>query len=242
MLPEQSQKKFSKIKRVHIFFLLTFFLTSIILYCIFFALQITKVELSSSQEGPKVLGIENYYHKSLFLLQEGEVQRTLLENNPMVKKVQVEKKYPDTLKIQIETDKSVSLLAVDQGYFALSPRGRILLKTKSKQSNVPIINYYQKLHYSAFQTGDVLDLKDILTALHFLKKTQELGLKILSIDINGFNMIRLQLENKMIFFTTEKSTAEQDYELETLIRQFKIEGRDFKMLDFRFDKPIITLQ
>ena len=189
-----------------------------------------------------LIGIEAFYGKNTVFLSMEEIRRSIFDNNPLVKKVQVDKAYPGTLVITIEKNQPFAYLLVDRGYFVLSTDGRILKKVSDIGSLGPVINYYQKLTYSSYQAGDVIDLEDILTALHFTETVEGLGLPVLGIDINGFNMIRLQLVNKMVFFTTEKEIPRQDYQLDTLIRQFKVEGRDFKSLDLRFDKPIIVLK
>ncbi len=242
MPQDQSPRKSSKVNWTSVFFFLTLIITVTALYFFSQRFTIKKIEISSPDLRLKLLGTENFYDKNLFFLKNEEIKKVLIEANPQLKEVRVEKIYPDDLRLTVSYDQSISALAVDQGYFLLSPQARIISKIKQKPLSIPVINYYQKLHYTSYQTGDEIDLKDIATALFFLQKTQDLGLKTVSIDINGFNMIRLQLANKMILFTTEKSIQDQNYQLETLIRQFKVEGRDFKSLDFRFDKPIVILQ
>lgn len=234
--------KFLKSKLTFVSFFVIFILTCSLLFAVSQIFRVSRIELITEEENIKLLGIENYYERNLLLLSQEEIDKTLKENNPGVKELQVKKIFPNTLKIHAVFDKALSVLQVDRGFFILSPGGKILMKAKQKPNGLSLISYYQKLHYSAYQTGDVIDLKDIMTALYFLKKSTGLGLKDARIDISGFNMIRLQVENKMILFTTEKDMVKQSYELETLIRQFKIEGRDFKTLDFRFDKPIVTLK
>lgn len=242
MPQEQSPLKSSKIRRFVASFLLIFITTAIGLYFFTQTFQVRKVEIISPDDAVKILGIENFYHKNILFLSDSEIRKTLEEANPQVKDLRIEKIYPESLKLTIALDQGIAAMSVDQGYFIVSPKGRIMAKVKKKPGQLPVISYYQKLHYSSYQTGDFVDLRDIITALYFLQKTRDLGLQTSSIDINGFNMIRLQLENKMILFTSEKSIQEQDYQLEILIRQFKVEGRDFKALDFRFEKPIVTLQ
>ena len=45
---------------------------------------------------------------------------------------------------------------------------------------------------------------------------------------------------KEIIFRNKKEKELQDYQLEFIIRQFKIEGKEFKKIDLRFDRPIIS--
>ncbi|MEK7522610.1 MAG: hypothetical protein AAB569_03450, partial [Patescibacteria group bacterium] len=104
----------------------------------------------------------------------------------------------------------------------------------------PIINYYQKLNSNSFQTGDWIDYKDIKQTLFFIDKLKQINLIPLTIDIKGQDMLVFNLnDSKVIVFSNSKDKDVQDYQLELIIRQFKIEGKEFKKIDLRFNKPII---
>lgn len=216
--------------------LLFFFLALGILFASDYFFSIKRVEVISSEK--KIKGIDKFQNKNLIFLNDRQVANYLSIANPNIRAVNIEKRYPNTLRMTISHHKSLAAISVDQGYFVLSEDGTIIKKSKEKPP-LPIINYYQKLNYLFFKTGDKVDYKDILATLHFLKRTRDLGLKVITIDINGFNMIALNLNKKQIVFTTEKSIEEQTYKLETIVRQFKIGGRDFKFLDLRFDRPVL---
>ena len=105
---------------------------------------------------------------------------------------------------------------------------------------MPIINYYQKLNFRSFQTGDWIDFKDIKQTLFFVEKLSQLNLIPLTIDIKGQDMLVFNLnDNKTIVFSNSKDKEDQSYQLELIIRQFKVEGKEYKKIDLRFDKPII---
>lgn len=242
MLRDRSLWRFLKTNYLPALFLLVLVVSTLTLFITSSYFQVKKIEIEAATERKKILGLENFYQKNILFISEKNASDKLVNANADIKSLTIEKSFPNKLKVHVQFEKGSATLAVDQGYFVLSPSARILSKGRKKPTGFPLINYYQKLHYIDYQTGDFVNLKDITTTLHFLSKTKELGLRVLSVDISGFNMIRLQLENKMIFFTTEKSLQAQDYELEVLIRQFKVEGKDFKTLDFRFEKPIVTLR
>ena len=54
-------------------------------------------------------------------------------------------------------------------------------------------------------------------------------------------MIVLNSKDKRFVFTTEKDVSEQEYQFSAIVRKFRTEGKDFKSLDLRFDKPVISL-
>lgn len=242
MLQKQSPKNYLRFKY---YFLITIFcaLGFLSLYLLDQYFIIQRIEIISPNGKIVVNGLENLQKKNFFLTSENEIIKTITQSNPQLKNVRAEKKYPDKLIIRAETDSSIAALKVNQGYFLLNLSGKILTKDKSNSNRLPKINYYQKLNYNAYNIGDQIDLQDIIASLHFAKKTREMGLLALSIDIGGVDMIRLNLHNKKnLIFSTDKDINIQDYQFEKLIRQFKIEARDFESLDFRFDKPIIKLK
>ena len=63
----------------------------------------------------------------------------------------------------------------------------------------------------------------------------------MTIDIKGQDMLVFNLESdKEIIFSNKKEKELQDYQLEFIIKQFKIEGKEFKKIDLRFEKPVVT--
>ena len=52
-------------------------------------------------------------------------------------------------------------------------------------------------------------------------------------------MIRFNLGDSIVIFTSEKPIDEQINKLKKIILQFKVEGNSFSLLDLRFDKPIL---
>jgi hypothetical protein len=56
------------------------------------------------------------------------------------------------------------------------------------------------------------------------------------------NSYQFQVKGEgMVIISTEKNLDSQLSSLQLTLRQLKIEGRRFKSLDFRFDKPVIVL-
>ena len=153
----------------------------------------------------------------------------------------MDKIWPATLKVTVYFYEPIAALIVNKGLFNLSADGRILSKIKDDQSPLPIINYYQKLNSNSFQTGDWINYKDIKQTLFFIDKLGQINLMPLTIDIKGQDMLIFNLDgDKKIVFSNQKEKELQYYQLELIIRQFKIEGKEFKKIDLRFNKPVIT--
>lgn len=236
-------KKFLRNKR-YFFFICVLAITGFVFlffgYSIF---SVSSIEIYGLDKEMSLSGLETIKHQNIFLITQETIQKNIVETNPFIKKAELVKKYPNTLQIYINAE--IPLVVVrssDKGYLVLSETGKILYKKRSAVSFLPVIHYYQSLDYDALQAGDEISHKDIQTALHFAKQAADLDMNINSIDIEGFSMIALNIGEKKILFTTEKDEAAQNYQLANIIKQFKIEGKQFVSLDLRFDKPIAVLK
>ncbi len=191
---------------------------------------------------PSITGISNFENVNSLFLSTKDVEQIIYDSNPIIKKVQVEKELPSRLIMNLSFYQPAAVFEVSQGFYLLSSDGRILAKEKSKRKDLPFIKYYQKLGYDSANSGDTLSYADLETALYFLSKITDLGFRINNIDINGPDMIALYADKKKFVVTTEKESELQLYQLTVLIKQFKIEGKEFESIDLRYEKPIIQVK
>ncbi len=185
-------------------------------------------------------GLSSADRAFLPLLSERSLELRIVRQNPMVQSVKVTKRFPDTLDVSVTLYTPVAFVQTDNGYFKLAEDGRIIGFTQTRDSSLPLLIYYQKLSKNSFDVGDRIGYQDIDAALFFARSLTNLDEKPDSVDIGGFDMIVCNIGRKQIVFTSEKSVHDQEYALEELIRQFKIEGKGYQKIDLRFDKPVVT--
>ena len=207
--------------------------------------QVKTIQIQGNVNKNKIRGLENLKGQNLIFISDGYIIQTIEDNNPEIELDEAELIYPNKILLKLKPVETVAQLKLNQGFAVLSPDGRIIKKIKQPEK-YPIINFYQQFDALQIIPGNRLNYKEIILVLYLLSKAQNLDLKIEDVDISGLNMIIFNLskqssesEGKKIYFSAEKAQEKQAFEFETLIRQFKIEARDFKILDLRFDKPII---
>jgi cell division septal protein FtsQ len=232
--------KFLKRLKFYLFFIFICLFFFIVLFVVNQFFQIKKVELIADRK-ITLANESELVNKNLIFIDKEEVRKLIIQKNSLLKKVTVDKIWPSTLRVTVYLYEPIASLIVNQGYFDLSFDGRILSKKKDNQSLLPIINYYQKLNNGSFQTGDWISFKDIQKTLFFINVLEQINLTPLTIDIIGQDMLVFNLkDSKKIIFSNSKNKETQDYQLELIIKQFKIEGKEFKKIDLRFEKPVIT--
>ena len=52
-------------------------------------------------------------------------------------------------------------------------------------------------------------------------------------------MLLFNVGEKKIIFSSEKEAGSQLFQLQQIVKQFKVEGRAFKEIDLRYDKPVV---
>lgn len=202
-------------------------------------LKIKSVIVNNINSKSSLQGLSLLNDMNMLFLDENDIEKQLYKSNSYIKTISIKKQYPSTLILAVAMHVPLAQFEVSEGYFVLSKNARILKKAKSTSASLPIIRYYQKLSYNGYNAGDTIEFKDIKASLQFLEKAKNLGLAINSIDIRGFNMIALNTKDEKMLFTLEKSIKDQLYQFEQVVKQFKVQGKEFKVIDFRFDRVIV---
>ena len=231
-----SQKKFSKSKFLIFLFII---LTSLFISSFFFKIQ--KIDFKTKSKDSNFLGKELIIGKNLLFLNIYKISKDLSDLNPKIIQLRIYKVYPNKISISYELDKPIAVIKANEGYLFLSYEGKILQRSKNieKGSKLTKINYYQKFDYLSSTTGSFIDFVDVKYSLSVLTKLKKYKNEVLSIDISRPSMIRFNLVDSIVIFTSEKPIDEQNNKLEKIILQFKVEGNNFSLLDLRFDKPIL---
>ncbi len=201
--------------------------------------EIKTIEIRS-QEKINLKGLNSIYKTNIFFLDERKIIPILYEFNSELTKINITKEYPQKLIIYVDVQAPIASLKTNNGFFLLGEDGRIISKVKNNLKRLPTVNYYQQIDFSSYNSGQTISFIDLKSGLNYLSKGLALGLSINTLDIKGEDMIALKLNDKEIIFSLAKEKNSQLYQFETIIKQFKIAGRDFKKIDFRFDKPIVT--
>lgn len=220
---------------IKIIFTSTISLIIIILLDFFFRIKAIKIEGYSGV----ILGGELLRNKNILLVDVDQFKKKLIELNPIINDLSITKQYPSVLKIYIKKNKATAVIKGNIRYLLLSESGRILEKS-NQLSNFPVINYYQVINEDIFKVGDTIDYKDIKSALFYIKILSDLRIVVDRVDIVGFDMVVCKEKDREYVFSVEKDSQNQIYNISEIIKKFKVEGRVYKKIDLRFEKPVVT--
>jgi len=219
--------------------LTAFFFSLLIVISLIFSVRHVELIGKDSINGTTIVK-----NKFIFFLSPDEIATRLMKLNADIESVSVAKKMPDTLVISVQKERVLGALAVANGYYYLSQNGKVIQKIQQldTNSNYPSVSYYQKFDYDAYLPGSIIEQKDLQYGLYFLSSCSDFGAHIVKLDITNADMLVLKTDDdKLFIFTTLQQKEEQFEEFKIIYKKFTIEKTGFKAVDFRFDKPIVTL-
>lgn len=222
-----------------------YILLVVVIVCSFFGFylfdtvfRLQEISVVQTNRTVTLYGIDSLKDSNIFFVNEKAIAQQLKELNPSIKTIGVRKEYPNKLFIEITHLTPIVYLQGDPGVYLLAEDATVLEKDREKKLPFPIISYYQKLPFSNYQAGDKLDYHDILFTVQFLQKLQDVSLEVKEITIAGSQVVTFKTEKQEIITSAAKDSKMQQYKLERIVKELRIQGNDFKSLDIRFEKPI----
>jgi len=212
---------------------------SIVLYYLYINLTIKQIIIKGNETKQTIYGITNLYNKNLFLLDTNKTQEIIYLNNPNLAEVEIVKQYPNQLQITIHQQAIIAQIKTSIFFLLIDNKQRIVKKSRILVESLPVINYYQNLSSSIIKVGERLESNDIEYAIYFTSLLKDIGYSVNTIDINGTDMLGLNLSSWKLFVSLDKSKEDQAELLKIIIRNFKVEGKTAKTIDLRFSKPIV---
>lgn len=103
-------------------------------------------------------------------------------------------------------------------------------------NNTSYISPIPKMLLSASKSGS----SNLKNNIEMLLKAQNISYQSVNLEKNAY-VVTLKNDEK-IFLDTKKSLDSQISSLQLLISRLTIEGKHFKTLDFRYNKPVIMLK
>ncbi len=158
-----------------------------------------------------------------------------------IKAVKIE--APSTMFIYFEKITPIVNFKTDGGYYILGENLVVLKKLRDIDAETyPIINFYRKLPYSYLQIGSKLDFAEIKAVVEILKNTLMKTEPQLEIFIENNGTILFETSSNRYLFSSEKDTSLQIYQFEQSVNLLNLDGKNFDILDLRFNKPVVTLK
>lgn len=162
------------------------------------------------------------------------VIRSILSENSMIERVQIEKKYPHTLVIHVSQRTPFVKLLQNDEYIEVDRTGFVLGASAGKEL-LPVVTF----PVSSVIIGSRVTDEKFMHVLAFLEKTKEI-ISFDYLDEYDSASFRAVMGQTDIIIPQQEAYERITTTLQTLMTGFRIKGTLPKTIDLRFDKPIVT--
>lgn len=172
----------------------------------------------------------------IFLIDEDIIRRHFL-SDPTIDSVSVDPKYPNTLTITLHKRKELGIIYTKQGVFKIDSQG-YLFDSAASNSGRPIIH----LESSDLSVGNNITHSVMKTAIESAYIAKEKGVFVVDIYEAGNDSVRMVLHSGIsIIIGSNRSAEDIVSSLQTILKTITIEAKTVKEIDFRFEKPFISI-
>jgi len=231
------------------------------LVCFSYFFQVKDINISGHQEkvsfeqvkqvaeekvGKKILFFPS---RSIFLVNFKEINDVLLKNFPQIKKINFKRKFPDTLKIQIEERKPAAILVWgekgNETYFFIDKEGVVYEQVLNEAESKEFLKIRNLFLEQEVKLGEkIMEEEEISQILEIKSRLLNDELKILIEEISLISKERWNAktsENWEIYFNPKEDLNWQITRLKVILeKKIPLEKRKkLKYIDLRFEKVYI---
>lgn len=181
--------------------------------------------------------------QNLLFLSTKETIKTLMANNPEIEKINIEKVYPNSVKITYFKSKPVAQIKTNSHYLLLNSKGKILQQLEKPRTDLLTIDYYQSIRAYEAKPGQTIINHDLLYSVKILSEAKKQGFNIENVIVTkpGQIQVRLKTKKTLITFSSKKNIAKNWRIVHNILRSLKVKGQSPKEINLLFDKPFFVL-
>lgn len=196
--------------------------------------------------------------QNFFLVNNQAIEKKLKDKYLCVKGINLVKKFPNGLKIEVFRREPAAILMLLQSKNSKStlssleatpsalidfPEGEVTAALVVDSEGVIFSPKYENLNVpKIFLAGEDLKLgnkmENVLQTLKILEKVKSFGIDVKETKIYSSKFLSINKKPKIVF-SLNKNIDLQLASLQLIYGQAKIEGKEMELLDLRFEKPIV---
>lgn len=209
--------------------------TVVIIGC-FFIWRLFTVDTVTIHSGRDVITDTRSLQQYLWLptVDINTLAQQLSSDNPLARDITITKQYPTTLIIRAQERSAIAAVRSDIGFLIVDSDG-VVIATDTTTKQLPVITS-DRVTIGKNRLQDTIILKSI----QIVSNSYVGGFRVSQVTVSTTEqLITIIFDDGMIIFPASKSVDYLFASLQFLLPQFRIEGKQPVVLDFRFDKPVI---
>lgn len=204
---------------------------------IFLFFRIKKIIVISQE--PSLIGLNEIGDKNILFSDFNNQTGYFLNQNPNIKSIRFEKKYPDTVIIKTEERVSIARIFVGDKKIDIDRDGLIVTGHRKGLNEYLYPIYMTRNPVISGNSSDALVVK----AIRYFEELEKFGQNLEKITLddstNSYTFITQSQITALVPFSEDPSVISSSLQL--ILTRFRIEGKRVTKVNFLFDKPVITL-
>ncbi|MFZ2664334.1 MAG: FtsQ-type POTRA domain-containing protein [Patescibacteria group bacterium] len=187
-----------------------------------------------NEKDVKTLVEKNSLDQSIFIVNTENLEDILKKNFLGAKNIEIEKKYPNKLKVIVEERVPIAILYNDEKtYYLIDSDGYVLGVVDKSYSGLPKIKYEDDI-----AVGNFLDKDIIPVSVEILKYAEKEEVKISSMSFYP-KYTKIYVGSTEVYIGYDKDREKSLETVGALIKNLNAEGKIVKKIDLRYDKVIV---
>lgn len=213
--------------------LINVFLLLVLLYLVVIKLfRINTIKLDGSYTIP--YGLDSLRGKNILFIKETDIAAWLIEKNSNFSSIEVEKQLPSSIKILAMERKAVAQI-IAQNYVYLIDKEGVVFKAVKEPLILPKIEVLT----GKIVIGNKIEKLYADSIFPLLSNLSELNIKVENVTLKSPDEIVIELPETTIFTDVYQDDSIISSSLQMMLTSFRIEGRLPRIIDVRFDKPVV---
>lgn len=206
----------------------------LILFAVFYSLQVRKVEIDKSASCINEKIIVELKGKNLLLINSNKIKEEIKNQSPCIKEIAIKKIFPQKLRLTIDTQKEVA--KIENSSLAITENGLVITQT---DPNLPTIYSGKSVGITQGQTVSDPDLLQGLKISGILSKSDfnAQSIRVVDGDIAFYDVNGL-----IVLFSKSQDPKIQVDSLQQVLAKTKIDASKIAKIDLRFMQPVVLFK
>lgn len=187
-----------------------------------------------SGDAVQVVVSGNLKNRNLLFFSGKEEAKKIQDENSLVKSIEIRKRFPSTLEIIVTKRTPAVQIFSGNETFSVDETGVVL--GFDKNSSLPVLIF----DISPVRIVKKIEDERIIQSLLFIEGSRSF-IEISSVTSSANRSLRARFEQTDIFFTQSGDRQKALSTLQTVVSGFRIKGVMPKVIDLRFEKPVIQM-
>lgn len=187
--------------------------------------------------GRKLNGLSIFNDSNLLSIDINKIESLLQKQNPTLKTVRISKKFPNTAIVETTARIPIAQFKSKGTNVYIDEEG-VIFANSEVEGNLAVINvldlsvpFGQKVDWKVGKAISIIQLAH----------KQSINIEQIWIDDAASTFLIKLVDGSQVYLPYNADIQAKVSSLQLIVLRFRIEGKNIAKVDFRFDKPIVTL-